>query len=254
MKTSSLFFYIANLVVEGHKWQYKNALGKGKPFKGYFSLSQYIFIVFAISFLFINKDGVSQTTTDLLLNTLGILIGLFLALVVIVYEKFRTIKFDSTDIHKKTNDVKLWNTLSQYNALISYAILIGLLLLFILIGNLFLGRHLNLDDYCFVGFSNLTETNLPLTGWIITTALARIAIVYFVFDFIYISVYAVIVLFQVIRLEMMDKKPQYTEITVEEDKDENEEVKHAVRFIKVFCFLLLVLTFIYLLCIIKYGN
>lgn len=249
MKVKHLLYYIANLVIEGHKWQYKNALGEGKPFKGYFSKVQYFFLLLGVIFSIENKEGLSVTTTDLLLSTLGILIGLFLALVVIVYDKFKNQTFDTSDINKKIKSTKLWNILCQYNALISYAILIGLFLVLMLIGNLFWGKNLNINDFYCVRWPNIHKTDVPVTIYATLTFIARVSIVYFILDFIYISIFAVVVLFQVLRLDMKEKKLSVNDArTIEDDTSATRKVRRVMNIFRLICYVFVICVIVYIFC------
>lgn len=55
--------------------------------------------------------------------------GLFLALIVIVYDKFKELDFNVETDEDKINKLKSWNYLRQFNALTSYSIFIALIVI-----------------------------------------------------------------------------------------------------------------------------
>lgn len=79
-----------------------------------------------------NNAGLSNDAIDTLLNSLSIMTGLFLALIVVVYDKFKELRFDVNSDSEKINRLKSWNYLQQFNALASYAIFISLIVISIL--------------------------------------------------------------------------------------------------------------------------
>ena len=91
MNISNLLYYIFNLITEGHKWQYQNATCTNKPPKLYFTTLQWIAILLAFIFVLTNSAGLNNNLIDTLLNSLSIMTGLFLALIVVVYDK-QTVK------------------------------------------------------------------------------------------------------------------------------------------------------------------
>ena len=96
MNISTLLYYILKLITEGHKWQYQNATCTNKPPKFYFSVLQWIAILLAFIFTLTNNAGLSNDIIDTLLNSLSIMTGLFLALIVVVYDKFKELRFDAS--------------------------------------------------------------------------------------------------------------------------------------------------------------
>ena len=94
MNTSNLLFYILNLISEGQKWQYQNATCTNTKPKLYFTTLQWIAILLASIFVLTNHSGLSTDIIDFLLSSLSIMTGLFLALIVIVYDKFKDLDFN----------------------------------------------------------------------------------------------------------------------------------------------------------------
>ena len=134
MNTSNLLFYILNLISEEQKWQYQNATCTNTKPKLYFTTLQWIAILLASIFVLTNHSGLSTDIIDFLLSSLSIMTGLFLALIVIVYDKFKELDFNVETDEDKINKLKSWNYLRQFNALTSYSIFIALIVISILIG------------------------------------------------------------------------------------------------------------------------
>ena len=134
--------------------------------------------------------------------------GLFLALIVIVYDKFKEIVFDAKTDDNKIKQLKSWNYLRQFNALTLYAIFIALIVILILIGSLLYGHNIDLSEISIA--SSLNKVDFGLSIKVIITILLRISTIYFLFDFFILTVYAVSSLFQFINNEMLSIKPPYT--------------------------------------------
>ena len=134
--------------------------------------------------------------------------GLFLALIVIVYDKFKEIVFDAETDDNKIKQLKSWNYLRQFNALTLYAIFIALIVILILIGSLLYGHSIDLSEISIA--TSLNKVDFGLSIKVIITILLRISTIYFLFDFFILTVYAVSSLFQFINNEMLSIKPPYT--------------------------------------------
>ena len=189
MNISTLLYYILKLITEGHKWQYQNATCTNKPPKFYFSVLQWIAILLAFIFTLTNNAGLSNDIIDTLLNSLSIMTGLFLALIVVVYDKFKELRFDASSDSGKINRLKSWNYLQQFNALASYAIFISLIVISIA--------------------TSIEEVNVSLSIKMTLVCVVRFCVVYFLLDFFILTIYAVTSLFQLINLEMLSKQPTY---------------------------------------------
>ena len=96
MGLDNLLYYILNLIVEGHKWQYQNATCTNTSPKLYYTTLQWVAIGLASIFVLTKTSGLNNDIVDYLLSSLSIMTGFFLALVVVVYEifdrKVRTIR------------------------------------------------------------------------------------------------------------------------------------------------------------------
>lgn len=207
MNASVLLYYILKLISEGHKWQYQNVTGTNKRPKLYFTVLQWIAILLAFIFVLTNNKGLSTDTIDTLLNSLSIMTGLFLALIVVVYDKFKELRFEANSDREKIDRLKSWNYLQQFNALASYAIFISLIVISILIGSLLYGEQVDFSDAHIV--TSIEDINICLSVKIMFVCMARFSVIYFLLDFFILTIYAVTSLFQFINLEMLSKQPRY---------------------------------------------
>lgn len=208
MNISNLLYYILKLIVEGQRWQYQNATCTGKsPRWYYFTTLQWIAILFAFIFVLTNNTGLSTDIIDILLSLLSIMIGLFLALIVVVYDKFKDLTFNADTDEEKINQLKSWNCLRQFNALTSYAIFIALIVILILIGSLLYGHKTDFSD---IGFAeSIKNIDVYLSIKIILIIAIRFSLVYLLLDIFILTIYAVSSLFQFVNIEMLSKKPPY---------------------------------------------
>lgn len=193
--------------MEGQKWQYQNATCTNKRPKLYFTTLQWIAILLAVIFVLTNYTGLNTNIIDFLLSSLSIMTGLFLALIVVVYDKFKELDFNVEEDEDKINKVKSWNYLRQFNALTSYSIFIALIVISILIGSLLYGYQINISDIQFARSFNSIDINLTIK--IAFIIIVRFCMVYFLLDFFILTIYAVSSLFQFINIEMLSKKPPY---------------------------------------------
>lgn len=207
MNISALLYYILKLISEGHKWQFQNATCTNKPPKFYFTFLQWIAILLAFIFTLTNNAGLSNDAIDTLLNSLSIMTGLFLALIVVVYDKFKELRFDVNSDSEKINRLKSWNYLQQFNALASYAIFISLIVISILIGALLYGQQIDFSDVYIT--TSIEDVNVSLSIKMTLVCVVRFCVVYFLLDFFILTIYAVTSLFQLINLEMLSKQPTY---------------------------------------------
>lgn len=210
MGVSNLLYYIFNLIKKGQEWQYQNATRTNHPPKFYFATFQWIALFLSIIFVLTKPSGLNNEIINCLLSSLSIMTGLFLALIVIVYDKFKDLDFNAKDDDEKIEKTKSWNYLCQFNSLTSYAILLSLIVIFILICSLLFGHPTVLSKIHFVKV--ISQINWILTMQVIFVILIRLLTVYFLLDFFVITIYAISSLFQFINIEMLSQKTPY-EIT-----------------------------------------
>ena len=204
MGLDNLLYYVINLIDEGHKWQYQNATETNKPPLLYFTSLQFMAIILSFIFVVSIPSGISHNTIDTLLSSLSIMTGFFLALVVFIYDKYMTLNHNAQTDDEKIDECKNQNYLLQFNALTSYAILISLVVILILIGMLLFGYEINVSNYTIA--SSWSEIDFKLTIKLSIVAIIRILSIYFLLDFFILSLYAVCSLFQFLNINMKKEK------------------------------------------------
>lgn len=205
MGLENLLYYILNLIVEGHKWQYQNATCTNKPPRFYFTALQWVALGLALMFIITKPSGLNNEIVDFLLSSLSIMTGFFLALVVVVYEKHMGMEFHANDEDGRVKEYKLWNYLRQFSVLTSYAILISIVVITILIGSLLFGHETHFSDYTLA--TSIKDVDLLLTIRLIVIVIVRFLLIYFLLDFFILTVYAITSLFQFVNVKMNDKQP-----------------------------------------------
>lgn len=205
MELDNLLYYILNLILEGHKWQYQNATCTNKPPRLYFTTLQWAALGLALVFIITKPSGLNNDIVDYLLSSLSIMTGFFLALVVVVYEKHIGMELNATTENERINEYKSWNYLRQFNALTSYAILISVIVIAILIGSLLFGHETHLSDYSLA--SNMRDIDWRQTIQVAIVVLVRFLLIYFLLDFFILTVYAITSLFQFMNVKMNEKQP-----------------------------------------------
>lgn len=205
MGLENLLYYILNLIDEGHKWQYQNATCTNKRPRYYFTTLQWGALGLAFLFVITKPSGLNNDIVDYLLSSLSIMTGFFLALVVIVYEKYMGMEFKTTDSEEQIKKYKLWNYLQQFIVLTSYAILISIVVIAILIGSLLFGHETHFSNYVLV--SNLKDVDWLLTIRLMVIVLVRFLLIYFLLDFFILTIYAISSLFQFVNAKMNEKRP-----------------------------------------------
>ncbi len=204
MKSNYLLYYIIHLVKEGHRWQYQNLNGSGTPPLLWFSFLQLVAILIAVVFLLVQPDGLLHTNViDYVLSSLSILTGIYLSLIVFIYDRYKALKFDEMN---DTKHIRTWNFYSQLNSLTSYSILIAILVIMILMGALLFGEKTNIFNYEFT--SHITCVSIALFLKLTLIVLIRVSFVYFLFDFFILCLYIVSGIFQFVSSDMSDAEPK----------------------------------------------
>ena len=135
MKFKSIKYYLYRLILDGHKWQYIDINGKGSKPNLYFSSIQFIFIIISItSSVFLIKNGFNKDFIGYIIASLSIFTGLFLSLILTVFDKFQKFKFDVSNITEKEKIIIIQrkNFFKQFTAITSYSILLSIICIFLL--------------------------------------------------------------------------------------------------------------------------
>lgn len=198
------------LIKDGHDWQNININGLEEKSRFYFSFLQYLFIIIAIGSLFINKEGFNIDFIGYIITALSLFVGLFMTLILTVYDKFREIDFDRKNKteRQKFSLIQKKNFFKQFTALTSYSILISitciLLLSLSLLTNYF---NVNVFQYEFItNVDNITWESFLKFIVLSVIILQRVFIIYFFLDFLLMVVYALTSIYHYISIEFDSKK------------------------------------------------
>lgn len=186
-------YYLKKLIKNGHLWQYTDVLGHGKKPRLFFMPTQ-IFILLASvsSALFLLNSGFDKDFTGYTNAALAIITGLYLTIIISLFEKNNKDDFTSKGLtQKQKDDLRLKkNFLIQFTSLASYSIILALLCLVLLSLSLqfdFFNQRICIElvksMYSTEEYSELAKACLIV--------IYRCAIVYFLFDIVYISTYII---------------------------------------------------------------
>lgn len=212
MNSNFLIYYLFRLIKDGHEWQYKNLNGTGDKPRFYFSFLQFVAIFISILFVVKEPCGLSSTATDYILGCLSIMVALFLSLILVVFDKSKQILPEESSVTK----LHSWNFFYQFNALTSYAILLSVLVIVLIIIGLIFNIKYDLSVYSFLPYSQWNGESITTFGKCSAIVLMRTSIVYFLIDFFIICLYAVCSIYQFIRLDFLKRKPDVQVFNEEE--------------------------------------
>lgn len=245
MRIKFLLYYLLQVIKEGHKWQNVDVNGVEHNNFFYFSLLQWLALIYAVLFTLLNSTGFSHDAIDYSLSALAVMSGLFLGLVVMVLDKSDRTDYTANNDNERVQKRKLWNFYYQFVSITSYAILLAMLEIGLLLGTLLYGESSDLDCYSWT-FEDLGIESLliGIKGFFII--LVRICSVYFLIDFFLLSIYAVSSIFQVVKINMDNKKPDYQIQNAEDIYQTIQREKLPHRKSLVFFWIIVILTIFYI--------
>ncbi len=218
MGINNFLFYLLILIRDAHKWQRTNINGQQEKKKLYFSCLQAFALCISVLCVIYKKVVIKPETIDYLLSSMSIMAGMFLALVVLVLEKSDKTSYEADCQNEQSKKIKLWRFYRQFVTLMSYAVLISLLEISILMGILFLGQDINLGNYQLLSIVQWNLESILLALKLFFVICMRISVIYFLFNFIFLSVNAITCIYQLIVTSMDANKPKYRENAVEDIK------------------------------------
>ena len=245
MGINNFLYYLLVLIRDGHEWQRTDINGQEERRLLYFSILQFIALGISTLYVIHKKVGIDHDTIDYLLSSMSIMAGLFLALVVLVLERSEKTNYEADNQNEQSKKLKLWRFNRQFVTLTSYAVLISLLEVSILMGILFFGQGINLDHYEFLPIAKWNVTSVLLALKLFFVIVVRICVVYFLFNFILLSVNAVTCIYQSIIISMDESKPRYQENAV-------EDIENAFRRNGIRRFSILTISIVVLLMLLLY--
>jgi hypothetical protein len=193
--------YLIELIKQGHFWQYTDVNGHGKRPKMYFMNWQWVLIVLVVPLaIFILPNGFNETFVGYIIAALSIFVGLFLTLILTVFDKFQKIDFESAKYSDKKGEeqIRIKNFFKQFSSLTAYSILLSILTVILLSTFLLIestNNKINIDTI----INHFNNTKFIIK--VLALLLYRIVTLYFLFDFIIITVYAITSIHSFIILE-----------------------------------------------------
>lgn len=182
--------FLFDLIKQGHFWQYMDINGNGKKPKLFFIPAQIFAILIAILIpLFLLPKGFKMEFVGYIIASLSIFAGLFLSLIITVYDKFRNLDFSlAKDSEKeKVLLIKTKNFFKQFTSLTSYSILILLICIILLCLSLLFDFSNKYVDYKLLLDSSFNIILLKRLALLIH----RVLILYLLFNFVIISIFAI---------------------------------------------------------------
>lgn len=184
-------YYLRKLIRNGHYWQYTNVLNKSKKPKYFFLRLQWFFIVVSIATVmsFLNK-GFNNEFVGYTNAVLAILTGLYLTVVISLFDKFNKDEFTKTGLTEtQQNNLKIKkNFFIQFTSLTAYSIIISLFCLGLLSLSL-LFESLDAQVTIKILIQNWQETKYLCFFALLGIALYRVVVLYFLINIIYLSSY-----------------------------------------------------------------
>lgn len=202
---------LRELIHIGQKWQQLKIVG-ASDVKGYkFSFLQILGLLMAGLYVYRNPEGVSDTEIDFLLSSLSIITGFFFAVIFLGFDQFDKIVVPTAESSQelKIKTLKSMNFLKKYNALSCYAILLSVTVIIMLVVTLLYGDKINISENYRVAQSySEIEWKITLKYWALIAW--RFSMIYFLFDFFIMTVYAICSLFQFINVQMLERDLPYS--------------------------------------------
>lgn len=245
-----LYYYIRVLIREGHIAQYQNANGTANPPKYFFNFAQYLFLGISAAYVFLFRKGLNNDIVDYILSALSIMTALFMSLIVIVLDKLKSMQFKDENGESNILHLQTWHYIHQFGSITSYATLLALLLICILVSSLLFGAETDLNEYCFVAFEDINAESVLTFVSNVYICLVRFVFCYFLLDFLLMTLYAVVLIFQSIFNDLKGCKPNVT-VHREEKIETTIEEEFSMRSFKIVigmivAFVLLVANYLYL--------
>ena len=185
--------YLKKLIKNGHYWQYTDVRNKGRKPKLFFLPMQWIIILLSVVMsVCVLNNGFSDEFVGYTNAVLAILTGLYLAVVISIFDKFDREEFTKNGLtERQKNNLKLKkNFFIQFTSLTTYSIIIALFCLGLLSLSLL-----------FKSFNTLITIDILIKKWqeayyicfikMFAITLYRVILMYFLINIIYISSYII---------------------------------------------------------------
>lgn len=184
-------YYLCNLINQGHFWQHTDVNGNGQRPKFYFLPFQWLMIILSVFItLYYLPKGFNDTFVGYIIASLSIFVGLFLTLILTVYDKFQKIDFSLA--RYKENDqielIRLKNFFKQFTSLTTYSILLSIISILLL--SFFILFKFSTKEIT-INIAINSTNDLKQLVKILILLFHRITTLYFLLDFVIITIYAI---------------------------------------------------------------
>lgn len=224
MKTNYILYFLIRLVKKGKEWQNKDLNGNEL---GTFGISWLQIGALLLAGLYVFKCplGLSgnDSIIDFILSSLSITTALLFSIIVVVLDRARQSKFEGKSEKEQLNDIHQWNHMYQFASLTGNAILWSLLVIVILISTMIYGHEVDLSQYNFCGKDHIFEKkSFFLFIQYVFVASIRFVLIYGLFNFFVLFLFALLSLFETICSELDIKKPRNSVNPVLSNSVDNE--------------------------------
>lgn len=190
MQYGSVKRLIKPLIKSGHDWQFITINGDEKRPKFYFSNVQWVILLISGVVLFKLQQGISKDIIGYIMGAFSISVSLFMSLLVSIFDKFENTSFEKGEkdeqeivrLKQKKNFFKRFISITSYLVVLSILVvaLAGLTYLF------------NLSGHS-IGFRSFTlkwhEIDIFLTIKNIAIVVYRIALNYFLLNYLFLTLF-----------------------------------------------------------------
>jgi hypothetical protein len=189
---------IRSLIAGAHFYQYTGIsdtldnIKKEKP-KLYYTKIQWCFIVISILANYILPKGFSTEFSGYVVSGMSLFVGLFFTFILTIYDKFQ--KIDFTQFSKSKNEeknklgIRLKNYFKQITILSLYAILLSIICIILLSVTLLFGDKVNLNVGIITCVTSIEKRHFLSLVWILLLLVYRSTVLYFLFDFVLITIF-----------------------------------------------------------------
>ena len=198
---------IKPLIKNGHEWQFISINGDENKPKFYFSNVQWIILLIGSLILLKLNRGISKDIIGHIMGAFSISISLFMSLLVSIFDKFENTKFEKTnkDEYEIVRMVQKKNFFKRFISITSYLVVLSILIVF-LSGLTYL---FNLSEHI-INIRTFTlqweKINILITLKNIVILTYRIALNYFLLNYLFLTLFITGSAFEYYMSEMNSRK------------------------------------------------
>lgn len=232
--------YTLNIVRDAKFWQSHSLLHELEPEikKSYFRFFQIFFCLISFIIVYFANNGISKEFAGFIITALSIFIGLNINLIIMMYDKFQNIDFntknktykDKIRLLKKRNFYKQFTSLTAYSISIAILLLILLSICFTELSTTSLQQKIRYGIYFIQSDSHLLWSSKVFILAIKDAAIIIIRFItyYFLFDYLLIILYSIGSIYTYIyseysniKIRIYDKPTSIENIDSETDETED---------------------------------